>query len=220
MDPIRRQGIGMTSQRTRSRLVQQLRDSGISDERVLEAINQVPRHLFVDEALASRAYENTALPIGHGQTISQPLTVARMTEALLEPGNVQKVLEIGTGSGYQAAVLGHLVEQVFTVERILSLVRRAKTLIRDLRLGNVHVRHSDGGTGWRQYAPFDAILVAAAAVEIPPGLMDQVKVGGRIVAPVGQQADQELVIFQRTANGFEKRVLDSAYFVPMRGGIG
>ena len=166
-------GIGMTSARTRERLVARLREQGIGDSQVLDRIRSVPRHLFVDEALASRAYEDTALPIGHGQTISQPYIVARMTEALIEGGAPRKVLEIGTGCGYQTAVLAPLVVTLYSVERIAALQQRARKVLRDLRIRNVHMRHGDGFEGWAAYAPFDGIIVAAAAHSVPPALLEQ-----------------------------------------------
>ncbi|MGD9389013.1 MAG: protein-L-isoaspartate(D-aspartate) O-methyltransferase, partial [Thioalkalispiraceae bacterium] len=163
-------GIGMTSQRTRDRLVQRLKEEGIQDDRVLEVIRSMPRHLFVDEALASRAYEDTALPIGHGQTISQPYVVARMTEALLAAGPLQRVLEVGTGSGYQSAILSQLVEQLFTVERIEPLLERARKKLFDLGLRNIRYCLSDGSWGWQQHAPYDGIIVTAAPEEVPEAL--------------------------------------------------
>src|SRR5690606_30857385 len=169
---IRRHGIGMTSARTRERLVQRLKDNGIRDQRVLDRIRETPRHLFIDEALASRAYEDTALPIGHGQTISQPYVVAKMTEALLAGGPLANVLEVGTGCGYQTAVLAPLVGRINTVERIDPLLVRARRLFRELSLRNVRAKHSDGSWGWPEYAPYDGIIVTAAPEEIPPALLE------------------------------------------------
>ena len=210
-------GIGMTSQRTRDRLIERLREKGIRNERVLEVIRRTPRHLFVDEALSSRAYEDTALPIGFNQTISQPYIVARMTEALLA-GAPQKVLEIGTGSGYQAAVLAQLVPQVYTVERIMALVPSARQRFRDLNLRNLHLKQSDGTWGWPQQAPFDAILVTAAPAEIPKALLDQLAEGGRLVIPIGTGAGQTLAVITRNSDGYEREDLEQVSFVPLVGG--
>ncbi len=251
-----KRGIGMTSQRTRERLVQQLREEGIGDERVLQAIRDVPRHLFVDEALASRAYENTALPIGHGQTISQPYIVARMTEALLNGGaqecvsvphtdvptpraqdgrgqapagetstahgmpravgkRLHRVLEVGTGSGYQTAVLAALVDELYTVERLEPLMKQARKRLRELGYRNVHVKLSAGDIGWPQHAPYDGILVTAAAAELPPALLEQLAPGGCLVAPVGGPAMQELRLVRRADGGFTYERLESVNFVPL-----
>lgn len=221
MSDFRRDGIGMTSQRTRDRLAERLSDKGIRDAAVLEAIRNTPRHLFMDEALATRAYEDTALPIGHGQTISQPWVVARMTEALREIEPMERVLEVGTGSGYQAAILGAVVNDVYTVERIPELVRLARERLRELRINNVHLRQGDGAEGWVDQAPFDGILLTAAPEEVPPELLEQVREGGRIVAPVGREGGvQELVALDRTAEGFERTVLDYVAFVPLIRGRG
>ena len=210
-------GIGMTSQRTRDRLIERLREKGIRNERLLEVIRRTPRHLFVDEALSSRAYEDTALPIGFNQTISQPYIVARMTEVLLA-SSPQKVLEIGTGSGYQAAVLAQLVPRVYTVERIMALVPLARQRFRDLNLRNVNLKQSDGSWGWPQQAPFDAILVTAAPAEVPQPLLDQLGEGGRLVIPVGSGAGQTLAVITRTPDGFERENLEQVSFVPLVGG--
>ncbi|MCW8924785.1 MAG: protein-L-isoaspartate(D-aspartate) O-methyltransferase [Xanthomonadales bacterium] len=212
-------GIGMTSQGTRDRLVQTLRREGIKDERVLKAITQVPRHEFVDEALSSRAYENTALPIGQRQTISQPWIVARMTEAVLDGGSPQKILEVGTGSGYQAAILAHLVEKVFTVERIDELLKLARRRLHGLRLNNIYVRHADGHLGWPSQAPFDGIMVTAAAQSVPRELLDQLGVGGQLVAPVEKNGLQRLLAIRRTDEGFEETDLGGVVFVPMLSGL-
>lgn len=214
MSELHRQGIGMTSQRTRDRLIERLKQQGIHDERVLEVMRETPRHLFVDEALASRAYEDTALPIGHGQTISQPYIVARMTQALLANGVPQTVLEVGTGSGYQAAVLSGLVAQVYTVERILPLYRKTRELFHRLRLNNIKARHSDGSWGWQEQAPFDAIIVTAAPQEVPESLLLQLAPGGRMVIPVGGN-HQQLQLITRQAECFEKHVLEDVSFVPL-----
>ncbi len=213
------QGIGMTSQRTRERLVQRLIEEGIRNIAVLDAIRNTPRHLFVDEALASRAYEDTALPIGLGQTISQPYIVARMTEALLEDGVPDKVLEIGTGSGYQAAILAQLVPAVFSIERIGALLPKVRQRMRLLELRNVRFKHSDGAAGWPEQAPFQAIMLTAAPEAIPPALLDQLAVGGRLVAPIGPRGEQALMLYQRVADGIVQRELERVSFVPLLGGM-
>ncbi|MEO0975051.1 MAG: protein-L-isoaspartate(D-aspartate) O-methyltransferase [Pseudomonadota bacterium] len=206
----------MTSQRTRERLVQRLRERGITDASVLQCMGEVPRHLFVDEALASRAYEDSSLPIGHGQTISQPWVVARMTEAILagEP-RPAKVLEIGTGCGYQTAVLAGLVRMVYSVERLTPLYERARSQLRALRLGNIHLRHGDGWQGWSTYAPYDAILCAAAPASVPAMLQTQLADGGRLVIPVGSRRTQQLLCIERRGEHFERKVLDPVVFVPL-----
>jgi protein-L-isoaspartate(D-aspartate) O-methyltransferase len=213
------QGIGMTSQRTRERLVTRLRGKGIRHTAVLEALRNTPRHIFVDEALASRAYEETALPIGHGQTISQPYTVARMTEALLEGGTPETVLEIGTGSGYQCAILAQLVRRVHSVERISALLDQARIRFRELGLRNIHLKHSDGGVGLPEYAPFDGILVTAAAEGVPQSLLEQLAVGGRLVLPVRNKQGQVMIRIIRSEEGFQKQELETANFVPLVGGM-
>ncbi len=212
-------GIGMTSQGTRDRLVQTLRREGIKDERVLRAITQVPRHKFVDEALSSRAYENTALPIGQSQTISQPWIVARMTEAILDDGNPEKVLEVGTGSGYQAAILAQLVQQVFTVERIEELLKYARRRFHQLRLNNIYVRYADGHLGWPSQAPFDGIMVTAVAKSVPQELLQQLRVGGVLVLPVERNGQQRLITVRRTESGSEETDLGGVVFVPMLSGL-
>lgn len=212
-------GIGMTSQRTRDRLVERLRSEGIRDNRVLAAIASTPRHLFVDEALASRAYEDTALPIGYGQTISQPYTVARMTELLLEV-NPGIVLEIGTGSGYQAAILSRLVEKVYSTERIEALATLARQRFRQLAYRNIRVQHSDGSWGWPQMGPFDAIIVTAGGAEIPQPLLEQLKIGARLVMPLGDRTRQVLVSVTRTPTVYQRVDLEPVVFVPLLGGTG
>lgn len=209
----------MTSQRTRDRLVQRLREEGIGSVAVLQALASTPRHLFVDEALASRAYEDTALPIGYGQTISQPYIVARMTEALLEEGVPEQVLEVGTGCGYQTAVLAGLVPKVYTVERISTLLEQARRRLRSLGLRNIRFRHGDGTAGWPENGPYDGILVTAAPEEIPPVLLGQLAEGGRMVIPAGPQGAQQLVVVTRRAEGYESRTLAAVSFVPARGGL-
>jgi protein-L-isoaspartate(D-aspartate) O-methyltransferase len=211
-------GIGMTSARTRDRLVQRLREQGIANLAVLDRIRNVPRHIFVDEALGSRAYEDTALPIGYGQTISQPYIVARMTEALLEGGPLENVLEIGTGCGYQTAVLAPLVQRLYTVERIEPLIARAKQRLKDLGIRNVRFRHGDGSLGWKAHAPFDGILVAAAPLTVPEPLLKQLAIGGRLIVPVGPEGEQELVRLTRRETTIEKRSLGAVAFVPLLGG--
>lgn len=212
-------GLGMTSQRVRDRLVERLRAEGIRDPRVLDVIRQVPRHLFVDEGLESRAYEDTALPIGLGQTISQPYIVARMTEALLEHGVPQRVLEVGTGSGYQAAVLAPLVAEVYSVERIHRLLREARMRFRRIGAANVKARHEDGRLGWPDEAPFDAIIVTAAGERIEPALLGQLAAGGVMVAPVGPPNAQRLLRIRRTAAGDVSEDLGAVSFVPLLGGL-
>lgn len=212
-------GLGMTSQRVRDRLIERLREKGIRDERVLNAIRTVPRHLFVDEALAARAYEDNALPIGHGQTISQPWVVARMTEALLEDGVPGRVLEVGTGSGYQAAILAALGLEVHTVERIGDLLRTARKRFRSLGL-NVRSKHDDGRIGWPENGPFDAIIVTAAAPALVDALTEQLAPGGRLVAPVGGATAQVLVKLQKDAEGVITRTeLAPVTFVPLLSGM-
>jgi len=211
-------GIGMTSQRVRDRLVDRLREAGITDETTLNALRIVPRHLFIDEALASRAYEDTALPIGHGQTISQPWVVARMTEAVLQVAP-KTVLEVGTGSGYQGAVLAAVGLEVFTVERIGDLLRQARKRFRSLGM-NVRTKHDDGRAGWPEHGPYDAIVVTAAAPALVDALVQQLAVGGRLVAPVGGAGAQSLVQLDRRVDGsIEQSVLAPVTFVPLLSGM-
>ena len=212
---MRHQGIGMTSRRTRERLIERLKSEGISDNAVLDVVRSTPRHIFVDEALASRAYEDTALPIGHGQTISQPYIVARMTEILLSTGPLKKVLEIGTGSGYQAAILSPLVDELYTLERIKPLMTQARLRFQELGLRNINLKNADGTIGWPQNAPFDGIIATAAPEEIPEALLAQLAMGGRLIIPVGGQGTQELVLITRTVDGFLREFLESVSFVPM-----
>ena len=219
MEGPRLSGIGMTSARTRERLVQRLQEQGIADLRILDRIRNVPRHLFMDEALASRAYEDTALPIGFGQTISQPFVVARMTEALLAAGDVNKVLEIGTGCGYQSAVLSPLIKELYTIERIASLLGRARRTLRELRIRNVHFRHDDGNVGWPARAPFDGILLTAAPQAVPPALFEQLKVGGRLIAPVGPDGRQELYLYTKGETRIDRQSLGAVSFVPLVSGL-
>ena len=217
-DDMLRRGIGMTSQRTRERLIQRLYEEGLSNAHVLEAIRRTPRHLFVDEALAHRAYEDTALPIGNNQTISQPYMVARMSELLLAAGPLDKVLEIGTGSGYQTAILAQLVERVFSVERIQSLQEKAKERLAQLNLRNVVFRWGDGWEGWNALGPYNGIIVTAAAANVPQALLDQLAPGGRLVIPVGAGDVQELLLIVREEDGFSRHVLDAVRFVPLLNG--
>jgi len=209
----------MTSQRSRDRLVGQLRDMGIQSERVLACIRSTPRHIFVDEALASRAYDNTALPIGHNQTISQPYIVARMTEALVEFEDPDKVLEVGTGCGYQTAILAQFARQVYSVERIKALLDSARERLHALNYRNIKARYADGGDGWPENAPYQGILVSAAPVEIPETLLQQLAPGGRMIIPIGRSGEQKLLSVTRTEDGFAEKCLDGVSFVPMCDGM-
>lgn len=212
-------GIGMTSQRTRERLIARLREEGIRDEAVLAAMLEIPRHIFVDEAIASRAYEDTALPIGYGQTISQPYIVARMTELLRSGANLGRVLEIGCGCGYQTAILAKMAQEVYTVERIGPLLLKARVHLRELRARNVKLKHADGTLGLPDLAPFDGIIVTAAATRIPEELLQQMAVGGRMVIPVGNpDHTQTLVLVERLPEEFRQTKLEAVKFVPLLGG--
>src|SRR5687768_4183002 len=211
---------GLVSARVRDRMVERVRELGVRDPRVLEAMRIVPRHLFVDEALATRAYEDTALPIGQGQTISQPYVVARMTEALLEDRTPRKILEIGTGCGYQTAVLSPLVKFIYTVERIQSLLDRTKVRLKELNLRNIHYRHGDGFQGWAVHAPYDAILMAAAPLAIPAVLFTQLQPGGRLIAPVGPEGRQQLLRITRRGEELHTEMLGLVSFVPLLKGLG
>lgn len=213
-------GIGMTSRRTRGRLVERLRAEGIRDDRVLDAIRDVPRHIFVDEALSSRAYEDTALPIGAGQTISQPYVVARMTEALLAGGRLNRVLEVGTGCGYQTAILARFAAEVYSIERIQSLLSQARQRMHDLKINNVRIRHGDGEKGWPEHAPYDGILVAAAPASVPAALIDQLGDGGRLVIPLGHGGAQDLKLITKMGDDLEEQILERVAFVPMVSGLG
>ena len=207
-------GIGMTSQRTRDRLILRLQEQGIKDERVLAVMRKVPRHLFMAEALASRAYENTALPIGHGQTISQPYIVARMTELLIEDGLPENVLEVGTGSGYQSAILASLIPRVFSVERIRPLQDQAKIVLADIGIRNISFKHSDCGWGWKACAPFQGILAAAAPAQIPVKLLEQLSIGAKLVIPIGEEGSQVLQRVTRTESAYEVETIEPVSFVP------
>ena len=212
------QGIGMTSQRTRDRLVRRLKEQGINNIEVLSVMKSLPRHLFVDEALASRAYEDTALPIGQGQTISRPFIVARMTEVLLQGLPKKKVLEVGTGSGYQTAVLSQLVDRVFSVERISPLQNQARERFYQLKMNNIKLKHSDGSWGWSFNGPYDGIIVTCAPEEVPEELLKQLAPNGRLVIPVGGYSGQSLRVIDRTPSGFEETILDDVSFVPLLSG--
>jgi protein-L-isoaspartate(D-aspartate) O-methyltransferase len=211
-------GIGMTSQRTRARMVERLRAQGLVDEVVLSAMNDIPRHIFVDEALASRAYEDISLPIGFGQTISQPYIVARMIELARGGQAIQQALEIGTGCGYQAAVLARVAKVVHTVERIAPLIAKARKNLREIRINNVKVKYADGTLGLLEFAPYNAIVMAAAATHIPQELLQQLAIGGRLVMPIGADT-QKLTVVERTAQGFEQVEMGEVKFVPLLGGV-
>lgn len=212
-------GIGMTSQRTRMRMVERLRAQGIRDEVVLAVMGQVPRHVFVDEALASRAYEDIALPLGFGQSISSPYTVARMTELARAGGALDKVLEIGTGCGYQAAVLSRVAKEVYSIERLAPLLAKARKHFRELRLLNVRLRHGDGQAGMPEVAPFGAIVMTAAATHVPRDLLEQLAVGGRMILPMAQNAEQRLCVIERSAHGYVEKRMDVVKFVPLLPGV-
>lgn len=214
----RHTGIGMTSQRTRSRMVERLRQLGIKDEVVLSALNAIPRHIFIEEALSSRAYEEISLPIGFGQTISNPYIVARMAELLRAGGELGKVLEIGTGCGYQAAVLSRIAREVYSVERIAPLLSKARLSLRELRLPNVRVKHADGSKGFPDLGLFDGIIMAAAATHVPPELVQQLAVGGRMVLPIGS-GEQRLRLIERTPHGLVETDLEPVKFVPLLQGV-
>jgi protein-L-isoaspartate(D-aspartate) O-methyltransferase len=212
-------GIGMTSPRTRMRMVERLRAQGIRDEVVLAVMGDVPRHLFVDEALASRAYEDISLPLGFGQTISSPYTVARMTELARAGGPLNKVLEIGTGCGYQAAVLGRIAKEVYSIERIAGLLAKARKHFRALRMPNVRLRHADGHAGMPEVAPFDVIVMTAAATHVPRELMDQLIVGGKMIVPMSYAGEQRLCMIERSAHGYVEKKMDVVKFVPLLPGV-
>lgn len=211
----RHSGIGMTSQRTRMRMVERLRNEGIRDEVVLSVMGEVPRHLFVDEALASRAYEDISLPLGFGQTISSPYTVARMTELARAGGTLNRVLEIGTGCGYQTAVLSRLAKEVYSIERLAPLLAKARRNLRDVRVTNVRLRHGDGMLGMPEVAPFDAIVMAAAATHVPETLLGQLNAGGRMILPLSSNNEQRLCVIERTPQGYVEKKMDPVKFVPL-----
>lgn len=213
-------GIGMTSQRTRMRMVERLRNHGIRDEVVLAVLGEVARHVFVDEALASRAYEDIALPLGYGQTISSPHTVARMTELARAGGMLNRVLEVGTGCGYQAAVLAKVAREVYSIERLAPLLAKARKHLRELRVANVRLRHADGQAGLPEAAPFDAIVMTAAATHVPAALLDQLAVGGRMIFPMAQKGEQRLCMVERSGHGYVEKRMDAVKFVPLLPGIG
>ena len=212
------QGIGMTSRRTRGRMIARLHEQGIRNPKVLDIMQETPRHIFMDEALASRAYEDTALPIGYNQTISQPYIVARMTELLIAEKAPARVLEIGTGCGYQTSILAQLSGHVYTVERILPLLNKAKKHLREINIRNISFSHGDGGWGWPEKAPYDGILVSAAPQEIPEMLLEQMAVGGVMIIPIGREGAQELQKVVRTATEYQVEVLDPVSFVPFLSG--
>ena len=214
----RLQGIGMTSQRTRNRMVERLKQQGINNNQVLAVMAQTPRHIFVDEAFESRAYGDNALPIGYSQTISQPYIVAKMTELLLEKGALSKVLEIGTGCGYQTAIIAPLVDKVYTVERIAPLLKKAKNNLWDIKVKNVSYQHNDGGWGWDDNAPYDGIIVAAAPQEIPESLLTQLAINGVMLIPIGSQQQQTLHRITRTPHGYKDEILEPVSFVPFLSG--
>ncbi len=221
MEPEHFAGIGMTSQRTRDRMMQRLQEQGIRSLPVLDLMRSTPRHIFLDEALAHRAYEDSALPIGFQQTLSQPYIVARMTELLFQAGSLSRILEIGTGSGYQTTILARMlgVEQVFSVERIHALQEKARLRLRQLRIHNVQLRLADGGFGWLEQGPYDGILSAAAPREVPTELIEQLAVGGRLVIPVGDERSQQLLLIVKTAEGVQTTAIEPVKFVPMVSGV-
>lgn len=212
------QGIGMTSEKTRAKLIVKLREMGIVSEQVLATIMSTPRHIFIDEALASRAYKNVALPIGYNQTISQPYVVAKMVESLLgddSTSQTKNIMEIGSGCGYQTAILAQLVKYVYSIERIEALAKKAQQKLRLLKFSNTRIKHDNGAKGWPQHAPFDGIIVSAAPASIPQMLLEQLAINGRLVLPVGHTDKQRLLLITRTENGFKERELDIVKFVPM-----
>tara|TARA_R110000868_G_scaffold408964_2_gene693461 strand:- start:41999 stop:42664 length:666 start_codon:yes stop_codon:yes gene_type:complete len=211
-------GIGVTSQRTRDRLVQRLVDQGISNIHVLDIMSKTARHIFLDEAFAHMAYEDKSLPIGYGQTLSQPYIVARMTELLLAAGPLKRVLEVGTGSGYQTAILAQLVGNVFTVERIKPLQDKARERLRLLNMRNVQYKHADGVFGWPYKGPYDGIISTAAPADVPAELIDQLAEGGRLVIPVGNETSQDLVLIEKTEQGIKRKIIEPAFFVPFQSG--
>jgi len=213
------EGIGMTSQRARDRLATALLEMGIQSEPILDVIRKIPRHFFIDEALASRAYENTALPIGFNQTISQPYIVAKMTEVLVKNKELENVLEIGTGCGYQTVIMAQFAKYVYTVERIDGLLIRARERFQKLNCNNIRTKHSDGNIGWPAHGPYDGIIVAAAPVGVPKALVEQLAMDGRLVIPVGKPGKQKLLLITRTEDDYTEQYIDSVSFVPMLAGV-
>ena len=220
MTSSRHDGIGMTSQRTRLRMVERLRESGIRDEVVLAAMSEVPRHLFIDEALATRAYDDCSLPLGFGQTISSPYIVARMTELARGGRELGKVLEIGTGCGYQTAVMARIAKEVYSIERLAPLLARARRTLREARVTNARLRHGDGLRGIPELAPFDSIIMAAAATHVPEVLREQLTAGGRMVLPMASKSGQQLCVIERTTQGYTEKRMDEVKFVPLLPGVG
>ncbi|HEX6006524.1 MAG TPA: protein-L-isoaspartate(D-aspartate) O-methyltransferase [Burkholderiales bacterium] len=220
MTSSRHDGIGMTSQRTRLRMVERLRESGIRDEVVLAAMSEVPRHLFIDEALATRAYDDCSLPLGFGQTISSPYIVARMTELARGGRELGKVLEIGTGCGYQTAVMARIAKEVYSIERLAPLLARARRTLREVRVTNARLRHGDGLRGIPELAPFDSIIMAAAATHVPEVLREQLTAGGRMVLPMASKSGQQLCVIERTTQGYTEKRMDEVKFVPLLPGVG
>lgn len=220
MTSSRHDGIGMTSQRTRLRMVERLRESGIRDEVVLAAMSEVPRHLFIDEALATRAYDDCSLPLGFGQTISSPYIVARMTELARGGRELGKVLEIGTGCGYQTAVMARIAKEVYSIERLGPLLARARRTLREVRVTNARLRHGDGLRGIPELAPFDSIIMAAAATHVPEVLREQLTAGGRMVLPMASKSGQQLCVIERTTQGYTEKRMDEVKFVPLLPGVG
>lgn len=219
MNSLNLAGIGVTSQRNRDRLVKRLVEQGIENIHVLDTMSKTPRHIFLDEAFTHMAYEDKSLPIGHGQTLSQPYIVARMTELLLAGGPLKRVLEVGTGSGYQTSILAQLVGKVFSVERIKPLQEKARERLRTLTLRNVQLKHADGGFGWPIQGPYDGIISTAAPEQVPQELIEQLAVGGRLVIPVGDDSSQDLVLIEKTEQGINRQVIEPAFFVPFKSGL-
>ena len=210
---------GFTFRRVREEMIENLLEMGIKDFRVLDAMAQIPRHIFIDEALRSRAYENRSLTIGYQQTISQPYIVAKMTEALIKNRTLKNVLEVGTGCGYQTIIMAQFTKRIYTIERINGLLTRARERFQQLRFSNIRSKHADGNIGWSEHAPFDGIIVAAAPTGVPEALLEQLAVNGRLIIPVGKTGEQKLLLFTREEEGYEKKIIDSVSFVPMIGGV-
>ena len=219
MNSLHLAGVGVTSQRNRDRLIKRLVEQGIENIHVLETMSKTPRHIFLDEAFTHMAYEDKSLPIGHGQTLSQPYIVARMTELLLAGGPLKRVLEVGTGSGYQTSILAQLVDYVFSVERIKPLQDKARERLRTLKIKNTQLKHADGGFGWPYKGPYDGIISTAAPAQVPQELIEQLAVGGRLVIPVGDDSSQDLVLIEKTEQGINRQVIEPAFFVPFKSGV-